>query len=134
LRAHELWDGLERDSGRRLFTRCGGIMVGTADARTITGSPASAAAFGIPHELLDAREIRRRFPTMAPSPGEVELTADESFVVAPRPAEERVVLACGFSGHGSKFAPVIGEVLADLVVDGGTAHPIEQFDAARLLA
>jgi sarcosine oxidase len=312
LRAHELWDGLERDSGRRLFTRCGGIMVGTADSRTITGSVASAAAFGVPHELLDAAELCRRFPTTAPAPDEVALyepgaglvspegsvaahlqlaarcgaelhheekaftwsataggvrvgtsqsyytagrlvlcpgawaaellaglgiaftvrrqvqywfapsggiepfrpdrhpvyiwegggatfygfpahnapadgvkvafhsggrtctpdgidrtvseaevheiatvvrrrfptlpgaflravtcmytdTADESFVLAPHPAAERVLLACGFSGHGFKFAPVVGEIVADLVVDGATAHPIAQFDPARLL-
>lgn len=59
-------------------------------------------------------------------------TADESFVVAPHPEEERVVLACGFSGHGFKFAPVIGEIVADLVIDGATDFPIARFDPARL--
>ena len=36
-----------------------------------------------------------------------------------------------FSGHGFKFAPVIGEVLADLAVDGTTGHPITLFDPRR---
>ena len=35
------------------------------------------------------------------------------------------------SGHGFKFVPVIGEILADLVVDGRTAHDIGLFDPDR---
>jgi len=37
----------------------------------------------------------------------------------------------GFSGHGFKFAPVIGDVAADLALDGGTSRPIEQFAPNR---
>jgi sarcosine oxidase len=42
-----------------------------------------------------------------------------------------VALAAGFSGHGFKFAPVVGEILADLVTNGSTPHPITLFDANR---
>jgi len=311
LRAHELWGGVERDSGRRIFTRCGGIMLGGPDSRTVSGSLASAREWELPHELLDAAEIRRRFPTMNPADHEIALyeenagfvvpegsvaahlqlaaragadlhheekvlswrqtstgvrvgtsesfytaeqlvicpgawapgllaelgveftierqvqywfapsdgaeafraerhpiyvwegetgrqfygfpshddagsvkvaffrggetctpetidrtvhaeevgeisefvgrkmpslpgaflrgatcmytnTPDEHFVLSRHPAHERVVVACGFSGHGFKFVPVVGEVLADLVVDGTTEHPIALFDPARL--
>jgi glycine/D-amino acid oxidase-like deaminating enzyme len=58
-------------------------------------------------------------------------TADQHFVVAIHPRHPQVVLACGFSGHGFKFAPVIGEVLADLAIDGTTGHPIALFDPRR---
>ncbi|MGH9010271.1 MAG: N-methyl-L-tryptophan oxidase [Acidimicrobiia bacterium] len=58
-------------------------------------------------------------------------TPDQHFVVAPHPAHPQVVVACGFSGHGFKFAPVIGEILADLAIDGTTAHPIALFDPRR---
>ncbi len=311
LRAHELWDAIERDSGRKIFTRCGGIMLGGPDSRTVSGSLASAREWELPHELLDAPEIRRRFPTMRPDDHEIALyeenagfvvpegsvaahlqlaaragadlhheekvlswhqtstgvrvgtaqnfytadqlvicpgawaprlltelgveftierqvqywfapsggaepfradrhpiyvwegengrqfygfpshddtgsvkvaffrggetctpetidrtvhaeeidtisefvgrkmpslpggflraatcmytnTPDEHFVIARHPTRDRVVVACGFSGHGFKFVPVVGEVLADLVVDGTTAHPIALFDPARL--
>ena len=36
----------------------------------------------------------------------------------------RVVLAVGFAGHGFKFTPVVGEIVADLVIDGSTRHEI----------
>jgi sarcosine oxidase len=59
------------------------------------------------------------------------LTPDEHFVVGPHPDHPEVVVACGFSGHGFKFAPIIGEALADLVTTGSTEHPIALFDPAR---
>ncbi len=58
-------------------------------------------------------------------------TPDEHFVVGPHPRHPNVVVACGFSGHGFKFVPVIGEILADLVLDGRTDHPIDLFDPLR---
>lgn len=59
-------------------------------------------------------------------------TPDEHFVIARHPGHEQVVVACGFSGHGFKFVPVVGEIIADLVADGATAHPIGLFDPGRL--
>ena len=52
------------------------------------------------------------------------MSADSEFVLGLHPHLPRVAVACGFSGHGFKFAPVIGEVLADLAVSGNTALPI----------
>ncbi len=58
-------------------------------------------------------------------------TPDQHFVIAPHPAHPQVTVACGFSGHGYKFAPVIGEIVADLAITGTTAHPIGLFDPRR---
>jgi sarcosine oxidase len=58
-------------------------------------------------------------------------TPDGHFVVGLHPRHRRVVLACGFSGHGFKFAPVVGEIAADLALDGHTRHPIALFDPRR---
>jgi sarcosine oxidase len=53
-------------------------------------------------------------------------TPDEHFMVDQlRTYGNRVILAAGFSGHGFKFVPVIGEVLADLVIDGATRWPVD---------
>ncbi len=61
-------------------------------------------------------------------------TPDESFVVGPHPSEPaRVVLACGFSGHGFKLAPAVGELIADHV-DGSRTAALPLFDPARFAA
>lgn len=52
------------------------------------------------------------------------LTPDENFIVDRHPDDPGIVIAGGFSGHGFKFAPVIGEIVADLVLDGSTRHDI----------
>ncbi|RDI22973.1 N-methyl-L-tryptophan oxidase [Lentzea flaviverrucosa] len=300
LRAHEMWDQVERDSGERIFHRVGGIIVGDPDSGAITGSRASVEQFGLTHELLDASRIRERFPALRPAPDEIGLyepgagfvvpetsvaahlalarragadlrfeepvthwepgrvtttrgsyetghvvlcpgpwapdllgdlqipfeverqvqfyftpdeplagypvyiwdradgtgfygfpehdgaakvafhhggeictpetidrtvhareveaiaaatrspmpglagtfqraatcmytnTADRHFVIARHPEHDGVTVACGFSGHGFKFVPVVGEILADLAIDGATRHPITLFDPARL--
>jgi sarcosine oxidase len=61
-------------------------------------------------------------------------TPDEHFVIDRHPADDRVVLASPCSGHGFKFASVVGEVLADLATDGSTRHPIDLFGLDRLTA
>ena len=53
------------------------------------------------------------------------MTTDEHFIIDRHPEFEQVAFAAGFSGHGFKFAPVIGSVLADLVVDGRRNEEID---------
>ena len=313
LRAYELWHKLAQDSGREVIRLTGGVMCGLPSSRTVSGSRQSAEQWGLPHEMLSAAEIRRRFPTLNPTDDEVALyednagfvrpeetvsahlalaaakgadlryhspmtgwsplpgggvrvdtadgsftagqlvitpgpwapqlladlgipftierqvqywfqptggvepflpsrhpiyiwedasgsqvygfpavdgptggakiaffrrggvttpetidrevhpaeiedmaaaarrhlptlpgsflraktclysnTPDEHFVIARHPAHEAVTVACGFSGHGFKFVPVVGEIVADLATDGATAHPIDLFDPRRL--
>ena len=60
-------------------------------------------------------------------------TPDEHFVIARHPDSENITVACGFSGHGFKFVPIVGEILADLAIDGVTGHPISLFDPKRLV-
>ncbi|MFD8372432.1 N-methyl-L-tryptophan oxidase [Streptomyces sp. NPDC059688] len=315
LRAYELYEDLAHATGREIALLCGGVMVGRPESWTVAGSLRSAERWDLPHEMLDAKEIRRRFPTLTPDDDEVALyesragllrpentvaahlqlatrqgaalhfeepvlrwepyrdgvrvhtaentytadhlvicpgawaprlladvgvpvtverqvmywfqprggtgrfvperhpvyiwedaagvqvygfpaidgpeggakvaffrkgrvttpetidrtvhddevtamaehmarcvpdlpgtflkaatcmystTPDEHFVIARHPVHpESVTVACGFSGHGFKFVPVVGEILADLALTGSTAHPIGLFDPARLAA
>jgi sarcosine oxidase len=53
------------------------------------------------------------------------LTPDGHFVIDHHPAYANVILCGGFSGHGFKFATVIGEIGADLALEGGSRHPID---------
>ncbi len=61
------------------------------------------------------------------------VTPDRHFVIDRHPAHPQVVLACGFSGHGFKFASAVGEVLADLVQHNRTPHGIEMFSMRRFV-
>lgn len=59
------------------------------------------------------------------------MTSDQHFVIDRLPDAESIVVAAGFSGHGYKFAPVVGEILADLALEGTTRHPAEFLTLAR---
>ncbi len=59
------------------------------------------------------------------------MSPDTDFVLGMHPTQPRVAIAGGFSGHGFKFAPVVGEALADLALHGKTGLPIEFLSARR---
>ncbi len=80
--------------------------------------------------------VRRFLPTLMdrPSAGAVchyTNTADRHFVIGPHPANERIILASACSGHGFKFASALGEVLADLVIEGKTGFDLGPFRPDR---
>lgn len=51
---------------------------------------------------------------------------DEHFIIDHLPGYDTdVTIACGFSGHGFKFASVAGEMLTDLAMTGRTVLPVE---------
>jgi sarcosine oxidase len=93
-----------------------------------------ANAFGVKvGDHVPGRPIERpeheSIPELALRPSKVkaclyELSPDEHFIVDTHPSHRQVVLGAGFSGHGFKFSPVIGEALADLALNGSTLHPI----------
>jgi sarcosine oxidase len=56
---------------------------------------------------------------------------DEHFLIDVLPDAPQVVVAAGFSGHGYKFCSLVGEVLADLALDGSTGHDIGLFSLGR---
>jgi sarcosine oxidase len=73
LRSYELWREIERRSGKKLLTITGGLVLetqqGAATAqrrrnffdRTI----ACAERYDIPHEILETKDLKRRFPQFA---------------------------------------------------------------------
>lgn len=60
------------------------------------------------------------------------MTPDGHFVIDRHPELPQVVFAAGFSGHGFKFASVIGEALADLALEGTSRLPIGFLSVRRL--
>lgn len=74
--------------------------------------------------------VSRYLPEASPTPAHHKvclytMTPDEDFLIDLHPRHKNVAIAAGFSGHGFKFASVVGEILADLAIDGGTRHPID---------
>jgi sarcosine oxidase len=59
------------------------------------------------------------------------LTPDSHFVVDRHPDHPRLILCGGFSGHGFKFAPVIGEICADLALENESRHAIDFLSLRR---
>jgi sarcosine oxidase len=59
------------------------------------------------------------------------MTPDGDFIIDRLPGAPSIVVACPCSGHGFKFAPVIGEILADLATKGTTSLDISRFRIDR---
>jgi sarcosine oxidase len=60
-------------------------------------------------------------------------TPDHHFAIGLHPDDPRVVVLSACSGHGFKFAPVIGDIAADLVCDGSTSRDISRISLDRFL-
>lgn len=91
-----------------------------------------------PHEIAGMRDrLRSTLPALATGRlAHAEtclytMTPDEHFLIDRHPTYPSVTLAAGFSGHGFKFANLIGEILADLSLTGRTPHSIDLFALAR---
>jgi sarcosine oxidase len=80
--------------------------------------------------------VERSLPQLDPEPRRhsvcmYTMTPDGHFIVDRHPTQPNVAIAAGFSGHGFKFTPVIGEALVDLATEGRTTIPIEFLRLSR---
>lgn len=100
-----------------------------------TGGTAVADALALPRGLDEAElsrvaaVARERLPELGTclaghAACMYTMTPDAHFCLGLCPGHPRVAVAAGFSGHGFKFASVVGATLADLALDGVTARPI----------
>ena len=90
-------------------------------------------------EKVLRRAIRKYFPqadgpTIGMKTCLFENTQDEHFILDFHPQYPQVSIAAGFSGHGFKFCSVVGEIMADLSLDGGCRNfDLSLFRLNRLL-
>ncbi|MCD7111167.1 N-methyl-L-tryptophan oxidase [Rhizobium sp. DKSPLA3] len=87
-------------------------------------------------DLLDAF-VRHRLPTAAgmrvrATTCRYTMLPSEDFLIDLLPSDPRIVVASPCSGHGFKFTSVVGEILADLALEGGTRLPIDAFSFAAM--
>lgn len=115
--------GMGAPAGVRIGLHGGGPDVAPAAIRDPVDDAAVARAVAAASERLShgapLRVVAARHCLYTMSP-------DGHFALGLHPGATgaRVAIACGFSGHGFKFAPVVGEALADLATRGETRLPI----------
>lgn len=110
-----------------------GCPAGVKIALHGNGTPCDPDAPRVPPSDLELAEIHAlaaQFvpccagPASASSTCLYTMSPDAHFIVDRMPQCEHTYIAAGFSGHGFKFAPVLGEALADLAMTGATDLPI----------
>ena len=114
-----------------------GFKIGRYERQGETGDPDVVSRETAPRDETVLRELAQRYfpegagPTLALKTCLFELSPDEHFLLDRHPETDLAVVGAGFSGHGFKFCSVVGEILADLVLDGETRHDIGLFKLAR---
>jgi sarcosine oxidase len=99
----------------------------------VTGSPDSLTREVAVDEVENARSLIRRFLPDADGTFRSATaclytnTPDEHFWIDRHPQYDNVLIASPCSGHGFKFASVIGEVLADLATSGRSSFDLSPF-------
>lgn len=59
-------------------------------------------------------------------------SVDNHFIIDTHPNHKEIIIACGFSGHGFKFASSLGEALGELALSGETTYDLSILFLERL--
>ncbi|OBZ13586.1 N-methyl-L-tryptophan oxidase [Bacillus sp. FJAT-26390] len=115
-----------------------GIKIGRHDTGVEWSPGEPLAPFGAYPE--DEEDLRRALDAFVPGAAgkllqsavcKYEFTPDEDFIIDAHPEHANVLLAGGFSGHGFKFASVVGEILADKLEKKDTGYDLGLFEISR---
>jgi sarcosine oxidase len=121
-RAYELWRELEIEAGERLLFVTAGIDAGTPDSATVKGSLESCAIHDLPHEVLDAAALAKRYPGYRLAPDMVGVVQpDAGFLLS-----ERCIVAHADSARNSGAEIRTGERVLRWQSDG--AHAVVETD------
>jgi sarcosine oxidase len=91
IRSHELWRQIEAETGERLMIQCGGLVLGDPSvgaalhgkADFVGLTIAAAERFGVAHQVLEARDVRARFPCFRPTDREMAYYEPQAGLLAP---------------------------------------------------
>ncbi len=101
-RAYEAWAELESASATTLFRQTGGLMLGSPDGVLVRGARLSAELHGLPHEILTAADVARRFPAFRPTETMVGVLEPRAGILSPEDciaAALRVARSSGAEVH-----------------------------------
>ena len=114
-----------------------GVKLGRYERQGESGDPDTISREATLADEAPLRAFAERYlpdgagPTVALKTCLFELSPDEHFLVDVHRDASAAIVAAGFSGHGYKFCSVIGEILADLALEGDTRHDIDLFRLDR---
>jgi sarcosine oxidase len=104
-RAYALWDELEAGSGSKLLHRVGGAFMGPSDGALVSGALSAAKLHHLPHEMLDAGELRRRWPQfVVPDDWHAFYEPESGFLLPEKAisAYAEQAMRCGAEIHGQE--------------------------------
>jgi len=110
-----------------------GLKLGRYERQGESGDPDAISREPTLEDELPLRAFAERYlpdgagPTIALKTCLFEPSPDEHFLLDRHPEAPNAVVGAGFSGHGFKFCSVVGEILADLALEGRTRHDIGLF-------
>jgi sarcosine oxidase len=131
-RAYALWHELEQLAREPLLLQTGGLMIGEKNGAVFGGAKRSAELHHLPHEVLSASEIRRRFPALRPEESMSGILEPRAGILFP----ERCIAAHLHSAarHGADLRydePVLSWSPVDAGVEVHTARG--RYHAAQLV-
>jgi sarcosine oxidase len=133
-RSYELWHELEEHAGERLLVITGSLEGGPEDGPTFRGALEAAELHDLPHEVLDASELRRRYSAFAgfEPTTRVVFQPDGGFLMA-----ERTILAHVNSAisHGAELHFREAVRSWEATIEGGVRVATERstYEADRLV-
>src|SRR5215217_1377930 len=134
LRAYELWERLEAETGQDLMTLCGGLMLGRRGSEVLEGSLRSAREHDLPCELLEAEEVKRRFPALVPDPETVALYEGRAGFVGPEATINAHLARATILGAELHFeAPVLSWGVSPSEDRVRVETPVAKYEAERLV-
>ncbi len=117
-RAYELWEQLERDTNSNLLQLTGGLMIGPPGSAVVNGAIASATEHDLPYEVLDANELRRRYPALHPRADDTAVFEVRAGFLRPEAAVRAYLMQAARYGAELHFEETVQEWRADLSGQG----------------
>jgi sarcosine oxidase len=125
-RAYDLWAALERESGRSLLRITGGLNLGRPDGVLVAGARRSVEEHGLQHGVLDAAEVRARYPALQPEDGMVALWEPRAGILDPEACVAAHLQAAAANGASLRHDEPVLRWSADgdgvTVVTAGAEH------------
>ncbi|HUP54655.1 MAG TPA: N-methyl-L-tryptophan oxidase [Methylomirabilota bacterium] len=128
--AWDRWLALEAETGESILTRTGGLYAGSPSSPLLAGAIAAARTHAIEHELIDAAEIRRRWPAFTPADDAIGLVEDQAGVLRADRANAAHLAVAERAGAELRF----GTRVVDWRPDGGAGFEVETGDGSVVRA